>query len=66
MEIHCNHTEAVKAPAETLFDVITERANYPSFNSSLIKVTVVTKNERGAERRSLRSRPLAASPRPRD
>ena len=49
MDIHFNHTEPVQAPAETLFDVITDYAGYPCFNSSVTKVTVVTKNERGAE-----------------
>ena len=49
MDIHFNHTEPVNASAETLFDVITDYVNYPSFNSALIKVTVVTKNEQGAE-----------------
>ena len=49
MDIHFNHTEPVKASAETLFDVITDYANYPSFNSALINVTVVEKDEQGAE-----------------
>ena len=49
MDIHFNHTEPVHASAETLFDVITDYAAYPSFNSSVTKVTVVTRNERGAE-----------------
>ena len=49
MDIHFNHTEPVKASAETLFDVITDYVNYPSFNSALIKVTVVSKDEHGAE-----------------
>jgi ribosome-associated toxin RatA of RatAB toxin-antitoxin module len=49
MDIHFNHTEPVHASAETLFDVITDYTAYPSFNSAVTKVTVVTKNERGAE-----------------
>jgi ribosome-associated toxin RatA of RatAB toxin-antitoxin module len=49
MDIHFNHTEPVKASADTLFDVLTDYGNYPSFNSALIHVTVVTKNEQGAE-----------------
>jgi ribosome-associated toxin RatA of RatAB toxin-antitoxin module len=49
MNIHFNHTEPVEAPAETLFDVLTDYAGYPGFNDALINVTVVTKNERGAE-----------------
>jgi ribosome-associated toxin RatA of RatAB toxin-antitoxin module len=49
MNIHFNHSEPVNAPAETLFDVITDYASYPSFNAALIKVEVVTKDETGAE-----------------
>jgi ribosome-associated toxin RatA of RatAB toxin-antitoxin module len=49
MNIHFNHTEPVAAPAETLFEVITDYENYPSFNSALVKVTVVRKDENGAE-----------------
>jgi ribosome-associated toxin RatA of RatAB toxin-antitoxin module len=49
MNIHFNHTEPVEAPAEVLFGVITDYTNYPSFNSALIKVEVVTKDESGAE-----------------
>ena len=49
MNIHFNHSEPVEASAETLFDVITDYANYPSFNSALIKVNVVTKDANGAE-----------------
>jgi len=49
MNIHFNHTEPVKAPAEVLFDVITDYTRYPSFNSAVIKVEVVTKDENGAD-----------------
>jgi ribosome-associated toxin RatA of RatAB toxin-antitoxin module len=49
MNIHFNHTEPVEASAETLFDVITDYAHYPSFNSSVVKVDVVAKDEHGAE-----------------
>ena len=49
MNIHFNHTEPVTASAQTLFDVITDYANYPSFNSALIHVEVVSKDEQGAE-----------------
>jgi ribosome-associated toxin RatA of RatAB toxin-antitoxin module len=49
VNIHFNHTEPVEAPAEVLFDVITDYTNYPSFNSALIKVKVVTKDDKGAE-----------------
>jgi ribosome-associated toxin RatA of RatAB toxin-antitoxin module len=49
VDIHFNHTEPVEAPAETLFDVITDYTSYPSFNSALINVTVVEKDDNGAE-----------------
>jgi ribosome-associated toxin RatA of RatAB toxin-antitoxin module len=49
MNIHFNHTEPVEAPAEVLFGVITDYTSYPSFNSAVIKVEVVTKDENGAE-----------------
>jgi ribosome-associated toxin RatA of RatAB toxin-antitoxin module len=49
LDIHFNHTEPVEAPAETLFDVLTDYTNYPSFNSALIKVQTVSKDEHGAE-----------------
>ena len=49
MNIHFDHTAQAAASAETLFEVITDYADYPSFNSALVKVAVVTKNEQGAE-----------------
>ena len=49
MNIHFNHTEPVNASAQTLFDVITDYTSYPSFNSALIKVEVISKDEQGAE-----------------
>ena len=49
MNIHFNDTQPADASAETLFDVITDYANYPRFNSALIKVDVVKKDESGAE-----------------
>jgi ribosome-associated toxin RatA of RatAB toxin-antitoxin module len=49
MNIHFNHTEPVEAPAEVLFDVLTDYASYPSFNSALINVEVVSKDDSGAE-----------------
>jgi hypothetical protein len=49
MDIHFNHTEPVDAPAETLFEVITDDAGYPRFNPAVVKMTVVAKDEDGAE-----------------
>ncbi|HEX3266504.1 MAG TPA: SRPBCC family protein [Gaiellaceae bacterium] len=49
MNIHFNDTRPAEASAETLFDVITDYSNYPGFNSSVVKVTVVKKDDEGAE-----------------
>jgi Polyketide cyclase / dehydrase and lipid transport len=49
MNVHFNDTRPANASAETLFEVITDYANYPSFNSPLIHVNVVRKDESGAE-----------------
>jgi ribosome-associated toxin RatA of RatAB toxin-antitoxin module len=49
MNMNFKHSEPVNAPAETLFDVITDYASYPSFNVALIKVEVVRNDENGAE-----------------
>jgi ribosome-associated toxin RatA of RatAB toxin-antitoxin module len=49
MNIHFNHTEPADAPAETLFEVITDYAGYPRFNPAVVTVTVIAKRENGAE-----------------
>jgi len=49
MEIHFNDTRPAAASAETLFEVVTDYGNYPSFNSALINVEVVRQDEDGAE-----------------
>ncbi len=49
MDIHFNHTEPVHAPAETLFEVITDYAGYPRFNPAVVRMTVVAKDQNGAE-----------------
>ena len=49
MEVHFNDTRSAAAPAETLFDVVTDYANYPEFNSALIHVHVVHQDADGAE-----------------
>ncbi len=49
MDIHFNDTQPAAAPAQTLFDVVTDYAGYPSFNDALIHVDVVRKDEDGAE-----------------
>jgi ribosome-associated toxin RatA of RatAB toxin-antitoxin module len=49
IDIHFNHTEPVNAPAETLWEVITDYVNYPRYNSALINVEIVRQDESGAE-----------------
>jgi len=49
MNIHFNDTQSAEASADTLFEVITDYVNYPSFNSALIKVDVVKQDQAGAE-----------------
>jgi ribosome-associated toxin RatA of RatAB toxin-antitoxin module len=49
MDIHFNHSEPVDAPAETLFGVITDYAGYPRFNPAVVEMTVVAKDQNGAE-----------------
>jgi ribosome-associated toxin RatA of RatAB toxin-antitoxin module len=49
MKIHFNDSATANASAEQLFDVITDYASYPSFNDAIVNVTVVRKDESGAE-----------------
>jgi ribosome-associated toxin RatA of RatAB toxin-antitoxin module len=49
MVIHFNDTRPANGSAETLFEVVTDYVNYPDFNSALIHVDVVRKDEQGAE-----------------
>jgi ribosome-associated toxin RatA of RatAB toxin-antitoxin module len=49
MHIHFNHTAPAAASAETLFEVLTDYPAYPRFNPAVVKVTVVAKDEHGAE-----------------
>jgi ribosome-associated toxin RatA of RatAB toxin-antitoxin module len=49
MNIHFNHTAPATASAQELFDVVTDYASYPSFNSALINVSVIRKDEHAAE-----------------
>ena len=49
MDIHFNDTRMADAPAATLFDVITDYVSYPKFNPALIHVSVVRKDDNGAE-----------------
>src|SRR5262245_65845571 len=49
MEIHFNDTRPAAAPAETLYDVITDYAAYPRFNTAVRTMQVVRHDEAGAE-----------------
>jgi ribosome-associated toxin RatA of RatAB toxin-antitoxin module len=49
MKIHFNDTRPAHASAATLFDVITDYADYPRFNSHVMAVKVVSQDESGAE-----------------
>ena len=49
MKIHFNDTRPATAPAETLYDVITDYAAYPRFNTAVRTMQVVRHDEAGAE-----------------
>src|SRR3954447_7553609 len=49
MLIHFNDTQPAAASAQTLFDVITDFADYPEFNSAVRTVEVVSCDADGAE-----------------
>jgi ribosome-associated toxin RatA of RatAB toxin-antitoxin module len=52
MLIHFNHEEVTAAPAHTMFDVLTDYANYPKFNPAVTTVDIAWKNDNGAEFRA--------------
>jgi ribosome-associated toxin RatA of RatAB toxin-antitoxin module len=49
MDVHFNDTRPAAAPADTLFAAVTDYAAYPEFNSALVHVEVVHRDEHGAE-----------------
>jgi ribosome-associated toxin RatA of RatAB toxin-antitoxin module len=49
MKIQFNDTRPAAAPAETLYDVITDYAAYPRFNTAVRTMQVVRHDEAGAE-----------------
>jgi ribosome-associated toxin RatA of RatAB toxin-antitoxin module len=49
VNIHFNDSRSANAPAATLFEVITDYTNYPSFNSAVTNVRIVRKDDDGAE-----------------
>jgi len=49
MRIHFNDSRPANASAATLFEVITDYATYPRFNSAVVNVRLVRKDDDGAE-----------------
>ena len=49
MDIHFSDTHPANASAATLWEVITDYASYPTFNSAIINVRVAKKDSSGAE-----------------
>ena len=49
MNIHFNDTRPAEAPAATLWEVITDYAGYPRFNSAVVNIRVAKKDDTGAE-----------------
>jgi hypothetical protein len=49
MKIDFNDTKPANASAQMLFDVLTDYTAYPSFNSRITGMTVVRKDQGGAE-----------------
>jgi Polyketide cyclase / dehydrase and lipid transport len=49
MKVQFEDSQPARASAETLFDVLTDYTSYPSFNSAIVGMTVLRKDEDGAE-----------------
>ncbi len=49
MKLKVTHTQLVNAPAAALYEVLTDYAAYPSFRRDIRTVTVISKDEAGAE-----------------
>jgi hypothetical protein len=49
MNVHFKDTQPAEAPGEVLFSVLTDYVNYPNFNPSVTNVTVLKKDDEGAE-----------------
>jgi len=49
MKVQFDDTQPAKASAETLFDVLTDYTSYPNFNSAIVGMTVLRKDDDGAE-----------------
>jgi ribosome-associated toxin RatA of RatAB toxin-antitoxin module len=55
MKIHFNDTQSANAPAEALFDTITDYANYPNFNSHVVTMDLISHDDERAEFRAGRN-----------
>jgi ribosome-associated toxin RatA of RatAB toxin-antitoxin module len=49
MNIHFNDSTTADVDAETLFEVIRDYAGYPTFNDAIAGMTIIRKDELGAE-----------------
>jgi ribosome-associated toxin RatA of RatAB toxin-antitoxin module len=49
MDLHFKDTQPVNASGDTLWEVITDYPSYPSFNPAVATMTVLRKDEEGAE-----------------
>jgi ribosome-associated toxin RatA of RatAB toxin-antitoxin module len=49
MDVHFTLTASAEASAGTVFDVVTDYLHYPRFNSAVLDVEVVRRDEDGAE-----------------
>jgi ribosome-associated toxin RatA of RatAB toxin-antitoxin module len=66
MDIRFKDTQLANAPAETLFEVITDYAHYPRFNPGVVDVTVVDSSNTGAEFTARRNTRILKDARARD
>lgn len=58
MNIRFNDTQPANAAAQTLFEVLTDYASYPSFNPAVTDVAVMRKDGHGAEFRATMKRKI--------
>jgi ribosome-associated toxin RatA of RatAB toxin-antitoxin module len=59
VDVRFNDTQRANVSAQTLFEVITDYANYPNFNPSVTNVTVLRKDNGGAEFRTTMNRKIS-------
>jgi ribosome-associated toxin RatA of RatAB toxin-antitoxin module len=49
MDVHFNDSRPAHAPAAKLWEVLTDYAGYPEFNSAIVNVQLARKDDNGAE-----------------